>query len=179
MRVPELSLEQRPYSPAWADWFAEERSRIAGALGPRAARIEHFGSTSVPGLSSKNIVDIAVGLDGPPDADIEAALTGLGYESYGNSPVDPETLWFWKLSDDLNEDRAHVLHVCDQSRPWIGEQADMREYLRAHPEERDRYAESKRRLAEEKDQGLLQYSLRKLAITVELVDRAQAWKAAL
>ncbi|HYO11768.1 MAG TPA: GrpB family protein [Thermoanaerobaculia bacterium] len=174
IRVPELSLEQRPYSPAWSTWFAGEQARIAAALGPRAVRIEHFGSTSVPGLSSKNIVDVAVGLEGPPDAEAEGALAGLGYESYGNSPVDPETLWFWKLSDD----RAFVLHVCDHHRPWIGEQADMREYLRAHPEERDRYAERKRRLAEEKGQGLLHYSLRKLALTVDMVDRAQTWRAA-
>lgn len=174
IRVPELSLEQRPYSPAWSTWFAEEQARIAAALGPRVVRIEHFGSTSVPGLSSKNIVDVAVGLEGPPDAAAEAALAGLGYASYGNSPVDPETVWLWKLGDD----RAFVLHVCDHRRPWIGEQADMREYLRAHPEERDRYAERKRLLAEEKGQGLLQYSLRKLALTVDMVDRAQTWRTA-
>jgi GrpB-like predicted nucleotidyltransferase (UPF0157 family) len=176
MRVPELSLEQRPYSPAWPAWFAGERERIAaalGPLGPRAARIEHFGSTSVPGLSSKNIVDIAVGLEGPPGAEAEKALAWIGYESYGNSPVDPETLWLWKLEDD----RVFVLHLCDNHRSWIGEQVDMREYLRAHPEERDRYAALKRRLAEEKDQGLLHYSLRKLAITVDMVDRAQTWRS--
>lgn len=173
MRVPDLSLEQRPYNPAWAAWFVEEQARIARALGPRAVRVEHFGSTSVPGLSSKNILDVAVGLEAPPGAEAEAALAGLGYENYGNSPVDPETLWFWKLEAD----RAFVLHLCDDRRPWIGEQVDMREYLRAHPEERDRYAELKRRLAEEKDKGLLHYSLRKLAITVDMVDRAQTWRA--
>jgi GrpB-like predicted nucleotidyltransferase (UPF0157 family) len=171
--VPELSLEQQTYNPAWATWFTEEQARLAEALGARAVGIEHFGSTSVPGLSSKNILDIAVGLDGPPGPDVAAALARLGYESYDNSPVDPETLWFWKLEAD----RAYVLHVCDHRRPWIAEQVDMREYLRAHPEERDRYAEEKRRLAAEKDKGLLHYSLRKLAITVDMVDRAQTWRA--
>ncbi len=176
MRVPELSLEQRPYCPAWPDWFAEERARIVAALGARQARIEHFGSTSVPGLAAKNVVDIAVGLQdlGGADSAVAGALAGIGYAGYGNSPLDPETLWFWKLGGD----RAFVLHVCDQRRPWIGEQVDMREYLRAHAEERDRYAEMKRRLAEDQGKGLLDYSLRKLAITVDLVDRAQAWQAA-
>src|SRR5215218_546855 len=172
MRVPDLSLEQRPYNPSWAAWFADERARIAGALFPRAAWIEHFGSTSVPGLSSKNILDIAVGLDAPPDAETEAALARIGYENYGNSPVDPETLWFWKLEGD----RAYVIHVCDRRRPWIAEQVDMRDYLAAHPEERDRYAEVKRQLAQEKDKGLLHYSLRKLAVTVDMVDRAERWR---
>jgi GrpB-like predicted nucleotidyltransferase (UPF0157 family) len=173
MRVPELSLEQRPYNPAWAPWFTEEQALLASALSPRKVRIEHFGSTSVPGLSSKNILDIAVGLEGPPDAEVERTLAGIGYESYGNSPVDPETIWLWKLLDD----RAFVIHVCDARRSWIGEQVDMREYLGAHPEERDRYAEVKRQLAQEKDKGLLHYSLRKLAVTVDMVDRAQQWKA--
>lgn len=175
MRVPELSLEQKPCNPAWAGWFVEERERLASALAPRTSKIEHFGSTSVPGLSSKNILDIAVGLEGSPDAGVEKALAGIGYESYGNSPVDPETLWFWKLESD----RAFVIHVCDARRSWIGEQVDMREYLVAHPDERDRYAEVKRQLAEEKDKGLLHYSLRKLAVTVDMVDRARQWKASL
>jgi GrpB-like predicted nucleotidyltransferase (UPF0157 family) len=173
MRVPDLSLEQRPCNPAWAAWFVEERARIADVLSPRKAWIEHFGSTSVPGLSSKNILDVAAGLEGAPDAETEAALARIGYESYGNSPVDPETLWFWKLEDD----RAFVIHVCDRRRPWIGEQVDMRDYLAAHPEERDRYAEVKRQLAQEKDKGLLHYSLRKLAVTVDMVDRAERWRA--
>jgi len=174
MRVPALSLEQRPYTRSWAAWFAEERPRIAAALGPRAVCVEHFGSTSVPGLSSKNILDVAVGLDGAPEgAEIAEALAPLGYESYGNSPVDLEALWLWKLENG----RAFVVHVSDHRRPWIGEQLDMREYLRAHPHERDRYAELKHRLAAEKDQGLLHYSLRKLAVTVDMVDRAQRWKA--
>jgi len=176
MRVPELALEQRLYNPAWATWFSDEKARIAGALGPRTVRVEHFGSTSVPGLSSKNILDIAVGLEAPFDAaEAEKGLARIGYESYGNSPVDPETVWLWKLE----KDRAFVIHLCAHGRPWIGEQVDMREYLRAHPEERDRYAELKRRLAEEKDKDLLGYSLRKLATTVELVDKAQQWRAGL
>lgn len=172
MRVPELSLEQRPGNPAWGAWFAGERERLAAALGAQAARIEHFGSTAVPGLSSKNVIDVAVGLASAPGPEVEAALAGLGYESYGNGPVDAETLWFWRIESD----RAFVLHVCDDRRSWITEQVTMREYLRAFPAERDRYAGLKRELAAEKDTGLLHYSLRKLGITIDIVGRAERWK---
>jgi GrpB-like predicted nucleotidyltransferase (UPF0157 family) len=174
LRVPELSLEQLPYNPLWPAWFAGERTRLAAALGPRTLRIEHFGSTAVAGLSSKNIVDIAIGLDGPPGPEIASALAAAGYENYGNSPLDPETVWFWRLLSD----RAFVLHVAASDRLWIDEQVDMREYLRTHPEERDHYREQKRRLAEEKAEDLLHYSLRKLAITVDMVDRARTWRGA-
>jgi GrpB-like predicted nucleotidyltransferase (UPF0157 family) len=173
VRIPELPLVQRPYHDAWPSWFADERERIAGALGPRAVMIEHFGSTAIPGLSSKNIVDIAVAVDGPADPAVR--LAGVGYESYGNSPIDPETTWLWKVE----EDRAFVIHVCERRRSWLDEQMDLRDYLRAHAEEKDRYAQLKRRLAEETDQSFLQYTVSKVSLSIEMIDRAREWKAGL
>jgi len=173
-RIPELPLEQRPPDPNWASWFAEERERIASALGPAALMIEHFGSTAVPGLPAKNIIDIAAGLDGPPGrADLLAALAAVGYADYGNSPVDPETLWLWKVEAD----RAFVIHLADRGRPWLDEQMDLRDYLRAHSEERDRYAHLKRRLAEQGAQSFLQFTLGKMSMSIEMIDRAREWRA--
>jgi GrpB-like predicted nucleotidyltransferase (UPF0157 family) len=174
VRVPDLPLAQRPYNPAWPFWFANERARIAAALGRPAARVEHFGSTSVPGLSSKNIIDIAAATDlAPATPEIGPALASLGYESYGNSPVDPETLWFWRIE----EDRAFALHLCQEGRPWFGEQVDLRDYLRAHPAERDRYAKLKSRLAEEAGKSFLQYTISKMSMSIEMVERAREWRA--
>lgn len=174
MRVPDLDLEQRRHDPRWAAWFAGERARLAGALDRAAVRIEHFGSTAVPGLSSKNIIDVLVGLDAAADrAAVDSALARLGYESYGNSPVDPETVWYWKLESD----RAFVVHLGDRRRPWMDDQVDLRDYLSARPEERARYADFKRHLAEEPDKSLLQYSIRKLAMSMELVERARRWRS--
>lgn len=171
LRLPELPLEQRAYDPAWTAWFTSEETRIAAALAPRAARIEHFGSTAVPGLASKNIVDIAVG--GADVAAMEAALAAVGYASFGNSPIDPETCWLWRLEDD----RAFVIHLCDRGRPWLDEQTDLRDYLRACPEERERYAALKRQLAAESDASFLCYSVGKMALSLELVARALEWRA--
>jgi len=137
--------------------------------------IEHFGSTSVPGLSSKNIIDIAVALDGPADvAETADLLSSIGFENYGNSPIDPETCWLWRIE----EERAFVIHVCDRSRPWLDEQMDLRSYLRAHSEERDRYAHLKQRLAEEIHQSFLQYTISKMSMSIEMIDRAREWRAA-
>jgi GrpB-like predicted nucleotidyltransferase (UPF0157 family) len=188
LRLPELPLEQRAWDPAWASWFASEQARIAAALAPRTARIEHFGSTAVPGLGSKNIIDIAVGIDPPAAgastgagsggaADLEAvaaALASVGYADFGNSPIDPETRWLWRLEDD----RAFVIHQCDRGRSWLDEQADLRDYLRACPLERDRYAALKRRLAAESGTSFLLYSVGKMALSLELVACAQEWRAA-
>jgi len=172
VRVPDLPLAQRPYNPSWPAWFADERARIAAALGRSAAVVEHFGSTSVPGLSSKNIVDIVVGLEAP-DRSAEETLAGIGYESYDNSPIDPETLWLWRLEDE----RAFVIHLCDRRRPWLDEQMALRDYLRAHPQERDRYAQLKQRLAGESGQSFLQYTISKMSMSIEMIDRAREWQA--
>lgn len=174
VRVPDLPLKQRPYNEEWPAWFSDARARIADALGPPALLLEHFGSTSVPGLSSKNIIDIAVGLDGPPGrAELLEGLARIGYENYGNSPIDPETLWLWKIEAE----RAFVIHLCDRERPWMDEQMDLRDYLRAHPEERDRYADLKRRLAAEINQSFLQYTISKMSMSIEMIDRAREWRA--
>ena len=68
-----------PYRPEWAERFAAERERIAAALGPSAERIEHVGSTSVPGLDAKPIVDILVAVADPADPGVCAALEATGY----------------------------------------------------------------------------------------------------
>ena len=69
-------------------------------------------------------------------------------------------------------------HVCDRRRPWLDEQMDLRDYLRAHPEERDRYADLKKRLAEEIDQSFLQYTISKMSMSIEMIDRAREWRTA-
>ncbi|HBL31201.1 MAG TPA: hypothetical protein DD490_30610 [Acidobacteria bacterium] len=173
VRVPDLPLRQREYNDAWPTWFTAERTRIAQVLGASAVAVEHFGSTSVPGLSSKNIIDIAVSLDGSPEQ-AGFSLAQIGYANYGNSPIDPVTLWFWRIE----EDRAFVLHVCDRGRPWLTEQMDLRDFFRTHAEERDRYAQLKRRLADEIDESYLQYTISKMALSIEMIDKAREWRAA-
>lgn len=175
VRVPPVPLSQRPYDPAWAEWFAAERERLAAALGCPAERIVHHGSSSVPGLGSKNVIDMAAALDPPVDSQaVQARLAGLGYEPWGNSPVDPETSWHWRVEDD----RAFAVHVCAVGRPWLSDVVDQRDFLRAHPEERERYAELKRRLAEEDDRSFLEYTINKMTLWIEMTERARAWRAA-
>jgi len=174
MRTPELSLEQRPPNPLWPVWFAAARERIAEALGARARRIEHFGSTSVPGLSSKNILDVAIGLDVPSGAGVEEALARLGYESYGNSPVDPQTVWLWKLEAD----RAIVLHIC-APRTGRGSPSRWTCGSTSAPIPPSGIATRKRNGASPRTRAWGSWSTPcKLAITVDMVDRAQGWRAA-
>ena len=175
VRSPDLKLAIEPYNPEWPVRFEHERRRLAAALGEAALDIQHIGSTAIPGLASKNIIDLFIALDGPPTAhEALTALSQRGYESYGNSPIDPETLWLWRCEA---EGPAFVAHLCDHRRSWLTTAVNFRDYLLAHPEEKQRYVDAKIQAARQKDPGILKYSLDKLLIWTDIADRANAWVA--
>ena len=134
-----------PYDPAWAEEFAAERARMAAALGGVPCVIEHVGSTSVPGLAAKPIIDIMGGR--PPESDLDAyvrAFTGIGYEYRGELGL-PGREYF--VRDDAAGARTHHLHlVVLGGGHWVRHLA-FRDALRADPEKAARYAALKHDLA--------------------------------
>jgi GrpB-like predicted nucleotidyltransferase (UPF0157 family) len=132
------------YYPAWPSLFQQERALLEAALGKwLAGPIEHFGSTSVPGLPAKPVIDIMAGVESL-DASREAiaAADGLGYVYY---PYRPDVMhWFCKPSAAF---RTHHLHLVPlNSRLWI-ERLAFRNYLRKEPAVAAEYAEMKIGLA--------------------------------
>ena len=175
LRLPELPLVVRGHDPEWADLFAREKERLLAAPGISAVDVQHFGSTSIPPLPSKDIIDFYVAVEGPAvTREREAAFAQLGYENYGNSPVDPQAVWFWKTGGRC----VYAAHVCERDRPWMSTVVNFRDFLRSHPDERERYAEAKQRLAAEEGQDFLGYSVGKLALIGEVNEKAEAWIAA-
>ncbi len=138
-----LTVELREYDPTWADWFEAERQLLAPVFGDRAVAIEHIGSTSVPGLSAKPIVDVLVGLRelALSEEEIET-IRALGYEYMGEHGL-PGRLFFRK------EPRTHHVHVVEHGGEHWERQLLFRDTLRSDAEERQRYDAFKRRLAAE------------------------------
>jgi len=88
-------IEIHPYDPHWPRRFREEASRIDAALGELSLTIEHVGSTSVPGLVAKPVIDIMVGLHNfDRGQDVVVALERLGYAHWREDPAKPERLYF-------------------------------------------------------------------------------------
>jgi GrpB-like predicted nucleotidyltransferase (UPF0157 family) len=123
-----------PYDQAWPERFAVERARIAAALGPRALRIEHVGSTSVPGLAAKPIVDILVEVASLEGVDLAPAGYVLRVREDGH-------LMFRTPELDV-----HV-HVWPSGHADIDAQLSFRHRLRTSPEDRVSYETLKRELA--------------------------------
>jgi GrpB-like predicted nucleotidyltransferase (UPF0157 family) len=135
-------VELVDHDPSWGELFEEERARLLGVFDDGAVAIEHIGSTSVPGLCAKPIVDIAVGLPKHELTDEQiAAMERLGYEYLGEYGL-PGRLFFRK-----GEPRTHNVHVVEHGGEHWERQIVFRDALRSDPEERQRYDELKRRLA--------------------------------
>jgi GrpB-like predicted nucleotidyltransferase (UPF0157 family) len=140
---PSNFVEIVEHDPTWADRFEAERERLAPVFDGHAVAIEHIGSTSVPGLSAKPIVDILVGVRELELTDEQiAAMEGLGYEYLGEFGL-PGRLYFRKVA------RLYHVHVVEHGGEHWERQLVFRDALRTDPEERQRYDELKRRLAAE------------------------------
>ena len=170
------------YDPAWPARFAEEVERIQAALGDSVVAIEHFGSTAVPGLSAKPVIDLLVAVRSLPEARTRAvsALEALGYAYWRDDPA-PDRLFFVKGLPP-NGPRTHHVHVVDLSvshDPRLGEFtfADrllFRDYLRAHPDEAVRYAELKRELARQFSEDREAYTSGKTEYVYSIMQKARA-----
>lgn len=140
----EESVYLVPYDPSWPRHFEEERTRLARVLSPwLEGPIEHIGSTAVPGLTAKPVIDIMAGVrDLPSSLDARAALASLDYVYF---PYRPDVMhWFCKPSPAR---RTHHLHLVPVQGALWGERLMFRDYLRASPEATADYAALKTSLA--------------------------------
>jgi putative glutamine amidotransferase len=140
--------------PSWPASFEVEATRIREALGAVAVRVDHVGSTSVPGLAAKPIIDIQASVSSmvPRDAYVEP-LRSLGYR-WVLDPWSDEHEYFSR--DELGH-RFSQIHVCQTGGKWERRHLAFRDWLRDHPEDAAEYAELKHRLADQHPNDLMAY----------------------
>jgi GrpB-like predicted nucleotidyltransferase (UPF0157 family) len=154
-------LEIVDYRSSWPDEFRELAARLRAALGPLALRIDHIGSTAVPGLAAKDVIDVQITVAALDDV-VLRALESLGYTHVARITGDhrPATFdwpadahdddewrkWFFRAPPGDRPTNTHVRVVgrANQRYPLL-----FRDYLRTHPATTAAYAELKRRLAAE------------------------------
>lgn len=122
----------QPYDEAWQQSFQRIKAEIQAALGDLVLRIEHVGSTAVPGLSAKPIIDLDVvirGMDEFPA--VVSALSAIGYEHEGNLGIVGREAFAYNGKEHL---QAHHLYVCPQTSTELKRHIAFRDYLLSHPE---------------------------------------------
>lgn len=160
-------IELRDYDPAWPDAYAREATRITGALGDRVVTLEHVGSTSVPGLAAKPIIDVV--LEVADSADEPAYVPDLEAAGYVLRFREPS--WFEHRL--LRDASACVnLHVFSAGCAETARMVRFRDHLRANPADRDLYATVKRKLAVRSWKCVQQYADAKTDVVAEIMARA-------
>jgi len=136
-----------PYDPNWPHLFNEEKICVLGVVGRLVLDIEHIGSTAVPGLAAKPIIDMMAGVQGYSEADeCLPILAGIGYTSVFREPDNEE--WFYCLGKGPHSVGYHLHLVKYRSEHWDRELL-FRDYLRKHSDVAQRYQELKIGMAQE------------------------------
>src|SRR5215216_2464238 len=163
------------HAPEWAAAARAELRRLAAALGPVAVRLEHVGSTSVPGLAAKPILDLQLSVDAiePQNRYVEP-LERLGY-LFAPAPESPDHHFFARPSE---RPRTHHLHVCQAGSEHEFRHLAVRDFLREHADEAARYAALKREVARRHPQDRIAYIQGKDAYLAALEARAVVWARA-
>lgn len=165
------TVEVVAYDDRWPEMFREEAAKIREAVGGAVRDIHHIGSTSVPGMAAKPILDILVEVDRIESVDARCSrMESLGYEARGENGI-PGRRYFCKGGDK----RTHHVHVFQQGSDEVIRLLAFRDYLMAHPAEAAAYRDLKRRLAERFPADIAAYVAGKDAFVKALEQRALAW----
>jgi len=157
------------YDPAWPDRFAVARDLLDQALGSLINSVEHVGSTSVPGLAAKPIIDIDLLIeDTAEESRYVPALEKIGYRLVLREP------WWYGHRMLVSSAPDIHLHVWPEGAPEPVRHRLLRDWLRAHPQDRDLYAATKRQLARDTVHRPGDYSLAKNQVIDEIFARVFA-----
>lgn len=139
----------RPYNPIFSSLFEKEKERLKNILGS-LAQIEHIGSTAVPGLGGKGVIDISVSTPKSDWENISLKITELGYEyKKKDSEREKEKLFFMAhLPDKELGNRIYHIHLSYPESPELKKEIGFRDYLINHPKKAKEYAEIKKIAAE-------------------------------
>lgn len=159
------------YDPRWPEMYEEERARIVEAIGDWLVDIQHVGSTSVPGLAAKPVVDIMPGIRTlDDDRHFIGPMEALGYSFLPVHEDDiPERRYFRR-----GDPRLFHVHIAEVGGDFWAKHLAFRDYLRAHPDLAAEYAALKRKLAAEYGSDRLGYTAAKSPFILGILEQSAA-----
>ncbi|MGH3126740.1 MAG: GrpB family protein [Gaiellaceae bacterium] len=166
--LPEYNakIELAEYDPEWPRLYEREAERIGRVLGPRMLRIEHVGSTSVPGLAAKPLIDIVLVVADTTDEDAYVPpLDAAGYVLRIREPDWFEHRLFKRPDTNVN------VHTFSEGCEEVDRMVGFRDWLRTHDDDRDLYLAAKRELAQREWKYVQNYADAKSAVVREILAR--------
>jgi GrpB-like predicted nucleotidyltransferase (UPF0157 family) len=166
-----MPIELLPQDPQWSGVFDEAKVVLSAVLGEYALDIQHVGSTSIPRISAKPVIDIAVAIERYPLPDeVLAAVEALGYTYWSEYGIPHRHLFFRR---DLPV--GHNVHVNELANGEFQKHVLFRDYMRAHPDDAREYESLKRELAARYDE-VGTYAENKTEYVQGILSKAQVWR---
>ena len=163
-------IEVVPWDPIWAEMFEEMRGRLARSLGEQAVRIDHVGSTAIPGIPAKPIVDIQVSV--PDVEDTDAYRAQIEERGFALRYIEPGHRYF---RPPPGTPRDFQVHVCQSGSDWERDHLLFRDFLRAHPGEAAEYGRMKMRIADRRRNERITYNDEKQPFILAVLEAAETW----
>lgn len=162
------------YNANWVNQYEQEKQQILLALGNKVTNIQHIGSTSVPGLAAKPVIDILLGLKQIPPLPMQISnLEAIGYNYYGELGI-PGRHYFRK-----GMPRTHQIHAVLTDSEFWERHILFRDFLRNNPQAAQRYETLKRKLAQEFAGDRINYINSKTPLIEQLLIEAKLWQQTL
>ena len=169
-------IEVVPYDPDWPNLFKIEADRIIAVFGPEVVAIHHVGSTAIPNICAKPIIDVLVEVqDIEKIDDFNEEMVRQGYRPQGEFGI-PGRRFFIK-GDDAT--RTHHIHMFQTGNPEIERHLSFRDYMIAHPEEAQAYSRLKEELSQRFPHDIEGYVAGKDGLIKEIDRKAKAWRESL
>lgn len=168
-------IELTPHNPEWTTDYRVEAERLTAVLHPILRAIHHIGSTAVPGIKAKPIIDILIEVDDIERVDAyNTAMSELGYIAKGENGIDGRR-YFRRGSDSHH---THHIHVYQTGHPEIGRHLDFRDYLIANPAVAQAYSRLKEELSRRYYTNPPGYTSSKNDFVEAAIAEAAVWRAA-
>jgi len=162
-----------PHNPNWIDIFQDESARLESVFGDLVVTIHHIGSTAIPKIFAKNIIDLLIEVKDIHLVDqVNGEITDLGYQTLGENGILGRR-FFIKTNGVA---RTHHVHTFQTGHPEIDRCLNFRDYLRNHFTDAQNYSELKQTLAIQFPEDFIGYHNGKDPFIKETIERAAAWR---
>ncbi|MBN3938507.1 MAG: GrpB family protein [Nostoc sp.] len=167
-----MKVEVVPHNPRWRGKFDDESKHVALTLGENVVAIHHIGSTAIPHIYAKPIIDLLVEVENIAKVDDHSlGMEALAYEVMGEFGI-PGRRFFRKENAGT---RTHHVHIFTVRSPEVERHLAFRDYMIAHPEDAQKYSELKRKLAKQYPNDIIGYMDGKDGFIKEMQKKALVW----
>lgn len=162
-----------PHDPAWREQYKQEAARLTAVFQPILVAMHHIGSTAVPGIKAKPIIDIMIVVrEITAVTNLIQPMASLGYVSKGENGIPGRHYFRW----GSNENHTHHVHVYPVNHLAIARHLNFRDYLRHHPADAVAYSQLKERLAQQHFSDPAAYTESKTVFIQTIDQKALAWR---